>query len=231
MAVSDLPGNLAGIDTSAANVAMTDAFGDLVNGMRQVYDWNGAWLYRNELTEAGGLVQVGVRWYDPVVGRFLQQDPWLGSMEAPLTLNGYLYCINNPIQFVDPTGQWVWIVVVGVAVAAMGIWLWYVSEEDPKADDGIVEGLKGFCQGSGEAASELGDFGGGALAVADTGLTAAEGGLTLGEGVKHVGGSRLRYEDALEGSDPEAPGEIWERVSNTSGGEYWKYYPGGRRKR
>ncbi|GIV08906.1 MAG: hypothetical protein KatS3mg019_0997 [Fimbriimonadales bacterium] len=72
--------------------------------MRQVYDWNGAWLYRNELTETGGLVKVGVRWYDPAVGRFLQQDPWLGSVYAPLTLNAYGYCVNNPIKYFDPTG-------------------------------------------------------------------------------------------------------------------------------
>jgi RHS repeat-associated protein len=65
----------------------TDAFGDLVNGSRQTYDWNGAWGYRNEAL-TGGLQKVGVRWYDPAVGRFLQQDPWLGSIYAPLTLNG-----------------------------------------------------------------------------------------------------------------------------------------------
>ncbi len=73
--------------------------------MRQVYDWNGAWLYRNELTESGGLVQVGVRWYDPAIGRFLQQDPWLGSVYAPLTLNAYAYCVNDPVNAVDPTGE------------------------------------------------------------------------------------------------------------------------------
>jgi RHS repeat-associated protein len=71
--------------------------------MRQVYDWNGAWLYRNELTESGGLVKVGVRWYDPAVGRFLQQDPWLGSLYVPLTLNAYAYCVNDPINAVDPS--------------------------------------------------------------------------------------------------------------------------------
>jgi len=94
----------------------------MVNGMRQVYDWNGAWLYRNELTETGGLVKVGVRWYDPMVGRFLQQDPWLGAFYAPLTLNGYGYCGNDPINGVDPTGQWVWIVVVGVAAVGLSVW-------------------------------------------------------------------------------------------------------------
>ena len=41
---------------------ITNAFGDLVNGTRQTYDWNGLWGYRNELVEAGGLMKVGVRW-------------------------------------------------------------------------------------------------------------------------------------------------------------------------
>jgi len=76
-----------------------------VSGMRQVYDWNGAWLYRNELVETGGLVKVGVRWYDPAVGRFLQPDPWRGSVYAPLTLNAYGYCVNDPVNAVDPSGR------------------------------------------------------------------------------------------------------------------------------
>jgi RHS repeat-associated protein len=82
---------------------LTDAFGDSVLGARQTYDWNGAWGYRNE-TLTGGLQKVGVRWYDPTVGRFLQQDPWLGDIYAPLTLNAYGYCVNDPLQLVDPDG-------------------------------------------------------------------------------------------------------------------------------
>ncbi len=34
---------------------------------------NGAWGYRNE-AHTGGLRKVGVRWYDPTIGRFLQKD-------------------------------------------------------------------------------------------------------------------------------------------------------------
>jgi len=100
-------GDLAATSSSAgvySPAPITDAFGDLVAGARQTYDWNGAWGYRNELVEAGGLVKVGVRWYDPTVGRFLQMDPWLGSIYAPLTLNAYGYCVNDPIQWVDPSG-------------------------------------------------------------------------------------------------------------------------------
>ncbi len=89
----------------------------LYSGDRQVYDWNGAWGYRNEpLT--GGLQKVGVRWYDPTVGRFLQQDPWLGSLSVPLTLNAYAYCLNDPVNAVDPSGLLPLAVLIGIGIAA-----------------------------------------------------------------------------------------------------------------
>jgi RHS repeat-associated protein len=81
--------------------------------------------YRNELVETGGLVKVGVRWYDPAVGRFMQQDPWLGSIYAPLTLNRYGYCVNDPVNAVDPSGLFdvemgiVW-GIAGAIIAAIG---------------------------------------------------------------------------------------------------------------
>jgi len=50
-------------------------------------------------------MKVGVRWYDPYTGRFLQQDGWLGDIYAPLTLNAYAYCINNPVKYMDPSGR------------------------------------------------------------------------------------------------------------------------------
>jgi RHS repeat-associated protein len=89
--------------------------------MRQVYDWNGAWLYRNELTESGGLVKVGVQWYDPAVGRFLQPDPWLGSLYAPLTLNAYAYCVNDPVNMIDPAGKQFRAIGIDVNIGNLGI--------------------------------------------------------------------------------------------------------------
>ncbi len=97
---------------------ITDAFGDWVLGNRQVYDWNGAWGYRNE-SLTGGLVKVGVRWYDPVVGRFLQKDPWLGSVYAPLTLNAYAYCLNDPVNVVDPGGERWWLIAILKLISAL----------------------------------------------------------------------------------------------------------------
>ncbi|OYT75958.1 MAG: hypothetical protein CFK49_00260, partial [Armatimonadetes bacterium JP3_11] len=45
-------------------------------------------------------------------------DPWLGSLYAPLTLNGYGYCVNDPVNAVDPDGNLPLIVVVIIGVAA-----------------------------------------------------------------------------------------------------------------
>ncbi len=94
----------------------TDAYGDLVSGSPEVYGWNGGWGYRSE-PNTGGLQKVGVRWYNPYTGRFLQKDPWLGSVYAPMTLNAYGYCLNDPVSGVDPSGTIVWkAFLIGVAI-------------------------------------------------------------------------------------------------------------------
>jgi hypothetical protein len=49
-----------------------DASGDLASGSPDVYAWNGAWGYRHE-ANMGGLQKVGVRRYDPAIGRLLQK--------------------------------------------------------------------------------------------------------------------------------------------------------------
>ena len=220
-----LRGDLAGVNNSSANVPITDAFGDLVSGMRQVDDWNGAWLYRNELAESGGLVKVGVRWYDSVIGRFLQQDPWLGSVYAQLTLNVYAYCVNDPVNVVDPSGSIVWVIVGAVAVAGIAVWLWWVSDDKHKPGDGVASGISGALNGAGEAAAEIGGRGGCVMTVVGTDQTVAEGAYIALEGIKHVGGWRMIIEDYYNG--------IYDCSPNAdplpSAGGYWGKHPRGRR--
>ena len=114
----------AGVGEPVQRAPVFDAFGDLVSGSPDVYAWNGAWGYRNE-AHTGGLQKVGVRWYDPAIGRFLQKDPWLGTPYDPLTLNRYGYCVNEPVQLADPSGRIPLILVViavgAVAGAAVGV--------------------------------------------------------------------------------------------------------------
>jgi len=93
----------AGVGEPVQRAPVFDAFGDVVSGSPDVYAWNGAWGYRNE-AHTGGLQKVGVRWYDPASGRFLQKDPWLGTPRSPVSLNPYVFAFNNPVVMVDIGG-------------------------------------------------------------------------------------------------------------------------------
>ena len=42
--------------------------------------------------------------YNPAQGRFLSPDPVLGNLLVPGSWNRYAYVLNNPINFVDPSG-------------------------------------------------------------------------------------------------------------------------------
>jgi hypothetical protein len=49
-------------------------------------------------------VQLRARAYNPELGRFLQRDPYAGSLHSPLSLNRQSYVQNNPVNLVDPSG-------------------------------------------------------------------------------------------------------------------------------
>ncbi|MCC7200238.1 MAG: RHS repeat-associated core domain-containing protein, partial [Gammaproteobacteria bacterium] len=51
-----------------------------------------------------GLVHMGGRVYDPVVGRFLSADPVVQAPWDGQSLNRYAYVFNNPLSYTDPTG-------------------------------------------------------------------------------------------------------------------------------
>ncbi|WJK35492.1 RHS repeat-associated core domain-containing protein [Solwaraspora sp. WMMA2065] len=51
-----------------------------------------------------GLVHLGAREYDPVIGRFVSVDPVFNE-DAPEQMNGYAYSANSPVTHSDPTGR------------------------------------------------------------------------------------------------------------------------------
>ncbi|GBR73869.1 hypothetical protein NO1_1142 [Candidatus Termititenax aidoneus] len=59
-----------------------------------------------EQDEFGGLIYYNARWYDAEVGRFISEDHAAAVPMNPLTINRYIYCLNNPLIYVDPTGMW-----------------------------------------------------------------------------------------------------------------------------
>ncbi|MWJ31907.1 RHS repeat-associated core domain-containing protein [Saccharibacillus sp. WB 17] len=55
--------------------------------------------------EDTGLQYLRSRWYDPSIGRFIQEDTFEGYMNRPSTLNPYVYVVNNPLVLIDPSGH------------------------------------------------------------------------------------------------------------------------------
>jgi len=62
--------------------------------------------YTGGIYDAGtGLYYLNARYYDPETGRFLTEDTYRGELEEPDTLHLYVYCKNNPVNYVDPSGH------------------------------------------------------------------------------------------------------------------------------
>lgn len=55
-----------------------------------------------------GLYYYGHRYYDPVLGRFIQADNQTPNVYDPQGLNRYSYVLNNPFRYIDPTGHSWW---------------------------------------------------------------------------------------------------------------------------
>jgi RHS repeat-associated protein len=82
-----------------------------------------------ELDPETGLYYYGARYYDPVLSRWISADPFLGKylptgsknnygnlagfggVFNPVNINLYTYTHNNPVKFVDPDGNDVYLVI------------------------------------------------------------------------------------------------------------------------
>jgi len=89
---------------TVTNTYRYDPFGNMITSTGKLgrYSFVGAFGVEND--GMSGLFHMGARYYDPTIGRFIQRDPVRGFVSDPLSLNRYIYCGNNPINFIDPKG-------------------------------------------------------------------------------------------------------------------------------
>ena len=59
-----------------------------------------------------GLVHMGGRVYDPILGRFLQADPFIQQPNNIQNFNRYSYVLNNPLNATDPSGYFFQMLVI-----------------------------------------------------------------------------------------------------------------------
>ena len=105
---NDHLGSTSYITDDHANITQYDAYlpyGELLvdehsSSEDMPYKFNG-----KELDEETGLYYYGARYMDPKISMWLGVDP---LTEKYISVSGYVYCIGNPIRFVDPNGCWHW---------------------------------------------------------------------------------------------------------------------------
>lgn len=75
--------------------------------------------------DGSGLYYFEARYYDPVTTRFISPDPLFAvemekCIESIIECNLYQYTGNNPVNFVDPDGEFLQLVLVAVALVTLG---------------------------------------------------------------------------------------------------------------
>ncbi|MBQ3782119.1 MAG: RHS repeat-associated core domain-containing protein, partial [Lachnospiraceae bacterium] len=88
---------ITGKDGKVENAYTYDAFGNITNSTELVknrYTYNG-----EQYDQVTQQYYLRARYYNPLVGRFTQEDVYRGD-----GLNLYAYCGNNPVMYVDPSG-------------------------------------------------------------------------------------------------------------------------------
>jgi len=54
------------------------------------------------------IINMNSRLYDPVIARFFSPDNYVQIPEFSQSFNRYSYCLNNPLKYVDPSGNLYW---------------------------------------------------------------------------------------------------------------------------
>ena len=139
------------------------------------------------------IINMNGRLYDPVIARFFSPDNFVQLPDFTQSYNRYSYCLNNPLQYVDPSGES--FLGLAFAIGALAnVFIQMVSGNINSAGDFMFSAFVGGLAGSAGAlagqaalgAAGVGGFLGGAASGAASG---AVGGFIAGTGNALIGGS------------------------------------------
>lgn len=178
VAFTDYQGNILSVyDENASKVfdAEYDAWG------KQTIRKNDIGLIRgytgHEMLDAFGVINMNGRLYDPVLGVFFSPDNNVQAPSDAQSYNRYTYCLNNPLKYTDPSGEF-WELAISAAIGGVMNW----------ASHGFrfnASGLGYFVTGAAAAAVTTGVAGG--VNVAMAGGNFWQGAAGMAGGVSSTG--------------------------------------------
>lgn len=99
-------GDVVEIRDDAGNILNTYEYDLWGNPTTEAETISNLFRYSGEYWDEGSDLQyLRARWYDPSIGRFINEDTYEGDIKNPLTLNLYTYVGNNPLIYIDPSGH------------------------------------------------------------------------------------------------------------------------------
>jgi len=132
-AQSDVTGIVDGNNNTVVEYSY-DAWGKLLSTTGSMADTIGKqnpFLYRGYYYDSeSGLYLTATRYYDPVVGRFINADDTdilFIDQDNLIQHNLYAYCLNNPVNMVDYTGYMAEMVMVAAGSASFGPVGWIIG--------------------------------------------------------------------------------------------------------
>ena len=119
----NLQGDVVGIYSSSGTLIgeyVYDAWGNLLEEPESGIMKDNPFRYRGYYYDTSiGLYYLNSRYYDPETGRFLNED--LVSYLEPETIGGinlYAYCLNDPVNNIDPSGHLVMTLLIAMGIGA-----------------------------------------------------------------------------------------------------------------
>ena len=146
------------------------------------------------------LIDMNGRMYDPLLARFLSPDPFVQMPDFSQNFNRYTYCLNNPLIYTDPSGEF-WHLIIGAAIGGAINWV-------ANGADLSWEGLSYFATGAVSGALTAA-FPGAAIAItAGAGAANSAIGQGFNNGWNNINLQQVAFDGIMAGTMAYVGGEI-----------------------
>jgi RHS repeat-associated protein len=140
--LTDHLGNVRAVINQDGNVVQTTDYYPFGMPITQTGSSTNNYLYNGkDVQEETDWLDYGARMYDATVGRWFNMD---SMAENYMSITPYAYCLNNPVLFVDPDGNYVYIYHQGQEYTYRDGTLYYWNTEGSKGYWAIYDGMDNF---------------------------------------------------------------------------------------